>query len=312
MNDVMTDLGMWALPIAVVGGAIRVGTPFLFVSLGECITEKAGRVNLGLEGTLVMGAMSAYGTSYLTGSPWLGVLVAGGAGILMGLLHAIICNRPRVNPVAVGIALMIFGVGLASYLGKPYIQPPAPQLPAIDCGAWSSVKQVRAALQINVLFLIGVILAPILSWMLNSTRWGMILRLAGESEAASSAMGYSVLHIRTVATAVGGMLAGIGGSYLSLSYPGSWSEQISSGQGLMAVALVIFARWKPMRCLYASLLFGGVGSLGLALQSLHWTTASVAYLWNAAPYILTLGIMILTSSRARAMAGAPAELSLAR
>jgi simple sugar transport system permease protein len=123
-------------------------------------------------------------------------------------------------------------------------------------------------------------------------------------------MGYSVPRIRIVATAVGGFLAGIGGSYLSLYYPGAWSEQISSGQGLMAVALVIFAKWNPIRCLWASLLFGGVGSLGVALQGQNLSSAAFAYLWNAAPYILTLGIMILTSSRARALVGAPAELSL--
>src|SRR5262249_46775916 len=115
------------------------------------------------------------------GSPWLGVLVAAFAGSLMGVLHAVICNQPRVNPVAVGIAMMIFGIGLASYLGKPFIQPPAPQLPAIDFGSWSSINQVKAALQINVLFLIGLALVPLLAWAMKSTRWGMILRLAGES-----------------------------------------------------------------------------------------------------------------------------------
>jgi simple sugar transport system permease protein len=121
-----------------------------------------------------------------------------------------------------------------------------------------------------------------------------------------------VARIRILATALGGVLAGIGGSYLSLYYPGSWSERISNGQGLMAVALVIFARWGPVRCLWASLLFGGVGSLGLALQGANMTTAAMAYLWNTAPYVLTLSLMILTSSRARAMIGAPAELSRAR
>ena len=125
------DLGWWGVPLAVLGGAVRVGTPFLFVSLGECVTEKSGRVNLGLEGTLVMGAMAGYAISYKTGSPWLGVLVAAATGAFLGALHAVICNRPRVNSVAVGIAMMIFGIGLAKYLGKPFIQPKAPQLPAI-------------------------------------------------------------------------------------------------------------------------------------------------------------------------------------
>ncbi len=339
------DLGYWALVIAVIGGAIRVGTPYLFVSLGECITEKSGRVNLGLEGSMVMGAMTGFGVSYATVArfprwmpflqdlavfgyapdwqalaPWLGVLAAGLVGTLMGALHAVICNRPRVNSVAVGIAMMLFGMGLAFFLGKPFIQPSAPQLQAIDFAAklnsWFGIDienpRVRDALKINELFLVGVVLAPLLAWMLRSTRTGLILRLAGENEDAAAAMGYSVKRIRVVATAVGGALAGIGGSFLSLYYPGSWNEGISSGQGLMAVALVIFARWNPINCLWASLLFGGVGSLGLALQGQGLTSASLAYVWNAAPYILTLIIMMITSSRSRAMIGAPGELTRVR
>jgi len=305
----VTDVGRWGLLLAIVGGAIRVGTPFLFVSLGECITEKAGRVNLGLEGTLVMGAMTGYAISYQTGSPWIGVLAAAVVGLLLGALHAVICNLPRVNYVAVGISMMLFGMGLAFYLGKPYIQPSAPRLPALEFGFWSPVEQVRTALRINALFVVGVALAPLLAWTLKNTRWGLILRLAGESEEAAAAMGYSVPRIRIIATAIGGALAGIGGSYLSLYYPGSWNEQLSSGQGLMAVALVIFARWNPILCLWASLLFGGVGSLGPALQGQNLVSGSARYLWYAAPYILTLVIMILTCSRLRAMVGAPAELS---
>src|SRR5438270_7127749 len=153
------SIGLWTVPLAVFGGAIRVSTPFLFVSLGECLTEKSGRVNLGLEGTLVMGAMSAYGISYLTGSPWLGVLTAGVAGVALGALHAWLCARPRVNDVAVGIALMLFGVGLAFFLGKPLIKPTAPRLPAFSFGFWSALPQVRSALQVNALLLAGVALA---------------------------------------------------------------------------------------------------------------------------------------------------------
>ncbi|HVZ50667.1 MAG TPA: ABC transporter permease [Pseudolabrys sp.] len=303
-------IGWWSVPLAVLGGAVRVSTPFLFVSLGECITEKTGRINLGLEGTLVMGAMCGYGVSYLTGSPWLGVLAAGLSGILMGGLHATICGLPRVNDIAVGIALMLFGTGLAFYLGKPLIEPNAPMLPAIDLGAWSGVPQVRAALKINVLFIIGVALAPFLLWALKSTRWGLILRTAGESADAARAMGYSVNAIRMRATMAGGFLAGIGGSFLSLYYPGSWNEGLSSGQGITAVALVIFARWNPMLCFAASLLFGGAAALGPALQSIGLTQGY--QLFNAAPYILTLLIMIITCSPKRTLVGAPAELSITR
>jgi ABC-type uncharacterized transport system permease subunit len=304
------DLGLWGVPIAVLGGALRVSTPFLFVSLGECITEKSGRINLGLEGILVMGAMCGYAVSYLSGSPWLGVLAAAVAGSLLGLLHGLVCNLPRVNDIAVGIGLMLFGTGLAFFLGKPYVQPKAPTLPSIPFGNWSDSTQIQAALQVNPLLLIGIALAIVLAWAFRNTRWGLVLRMVGDSSDAARAMGYSVPVVRTLATAAGGFLAGIGGSFLSLYYPGSWSEGLSSGQGLMAVALVIFARWNPLYCFYAALLFGGAGALGPALQSVGITSGY--YLYNAAPYVLTLGIMIATCSTRRTLAGAPGELSINR
>ena len=296
--------------LGVIGGAIRISTPFLFVSLGECLTEKSGRVNLGLEGTLVMGAMSAYGISYLTGSPWLGVLTAGVAGVALGALHAWLCSRPRVNDVAVGIALMLFGVGVAFFLGKPLIGPTAPHLPAVSAGWWSSSMQVQSALQINALFVIGLVMTFGVRFLLQRTRWGLIMRTVGESADSARAMGYDVARVRLYATMAGGFLAGVGGSFLSLFYPGSWNEGLSSGQGLMAVALVIFARWDPVRCLAASLLFGGASALGPALQSVGVTSGY--YLFNATPYVLTLAIIIATSSRARALSGQPAELRMAK
>jgi ABC-type uncharacterized transport system permease subunit len=304
------DLGWWAVPLAMLAGAIRVSTPFLFVSLGECLTERSGRINLGLEGTLVMGAMSAYGVALLSGSPWLGVLTAAGIGLMLGGLHAAICNLPRVNDIATGIALMLLATGLAFFLGKPFIQPKAPNLPALELGWWSSIPQVRQALQVNWLFIAGVALAPLLWWALRNTRWGLTVRLAGESVDAALAMGVSVRRVRLMATALGGMLAGIGGAFLSLYYPGSWNEGLSSGQGLMAVALVIFARWNPMRCLWASLLFGAAGALSPALQSVGISEGY--YLFSAAPYVLTLAIMIITCSPERSLRGAPGELGVTR
>jgi general nucleoside transport system permease protein len=303
-------LGWWGVLVAVLGGAIRISTPYLFVSLGETLTERSGRVNLGLEGTLVMGAMSAFAVSYLTGSPWLGVVAAGIAGTGLGLLHALICNLPRVNDIAVGIALFVFGTGLAFYLGKPYIQPRAPMLDAISLGQWSDSPAVRSALEVSPLFFIGMALAFALHWGFRNTRWGLILRMAGDSADAARALGRSVNLIRLVATSAGGFLSGVGGAFLSLYYPGNWNEGLSSGQGLMAVALVIFARWNPVRCFWASLLFGGASALGPALQTVGVTQGY--YLFNAAPYVLTLLLLIYSSSPRQALAGAPRELSISR
>src|SRR6185436_3790465 len=152
----------------------------------------------------------------------------------------------------------------------------------------------------NYLFVLGILLAFALAWALRNTRWGLIVRLAGESVDAALAIGASVGRVRLIATSIGGAFAGIGGAFLSLYYPGSWNEGLSSGQGLMAVALVIFARWDPVRCLWASLLFGAAGAISQALQSVGITSGY--YLWSAAPYVLTLVILVLSSSANRVSA----------
>jgi ABC-type uncharacterized transport system permease subunit len=294
----------------IVGGALRVGAPFLFVSLGECLTEKSGRINLGLEGVLVLSAMSAFGASYLTGSPWIGVLAAALTGGLLAALHGVLCSLPRVNDVATGIALMLLGTGLAFYLGKPLIQPQAPQLPFIALGNWSDSAAVRSALQVNALVPIGIALALALWWAFANARAGLLVRMAGDSANATRALGYSVSGIRIAATAVGGMIAGLGGACLTLFYPGSWNEGISSGQGLIAVALVIFARWSPLRCVGAALLFGGAGAIGPALQSVGvgWGY----HLFNIVPYVLTLLILVITCRPGSVVSGSPGELSSTR
>lgn len=308
--SVSADIGLWGVPLAILGGAIRVSTPFLFVSLGECLTERSGRINLGLEGTLVFGAMSGYAVAYESGSAWLGVLAAAVAGMMFGLFHGWVCKFRGVNDIAIGIAMMLLGMGLAFFFGKPYIQPVAPDLPAIPLGWWSDIAQVQAALQINVLFLVGAVAAVLLTWVFKSTRVGLTIRVVGDSTDAARAMGLNPDVVRLLATAAGGALAGVGGAYLSLYYPGSWNEGVSSGQGLMAVALVIFARWNPMNCFWAALLFGGAGALGPALQSVGVTSGY--YLFFAAPYVLTLGLLITTSSPDKAMEGAPGELSITK
>jgi general nucleoside transport system permease protein len=296
--------------IAMLGGAIRVSTPFMFVALGECLTEKSGRINLGLEGTLVLGAMVGYAVCYQTGSPWLGVLAAGIAGTVLGGMHGYICKLPKVNDIAIGIAMMSLGIGLAFFFGKAYIQPQAAHLPSVPLGGWTGNKELAVALDINPLFFVGIAVAVAMAWALRNTRWGLIVRMTGDSAAAARAMGVSVDLVRFLATAAGGFLAGVGGSFLSLYYPGSWNEGLSSGQGLMAVALVIFARWDPIRCFLAALLFGAAGALGPALQSVGIVQGY--YLFNAAPYILTLFIMIASSNSKQALQAAPGELSITK
>src|SRR5580693_3994451 len=164
MSDVLTVL------IAMLGGAIRVSTPFMFVALGECLTEKSGRVNLGLEGTLVLGAMVGYAASYHSGNPWVGVFAAGLAGSALGAMHGSICGLPRVNDVAF-------------FFGKPYIQPTAPRLGSIPLGFWSDSASLKSALQVNPLFFIGIAIAALMAWSFRNTRWGLVVRTVGDSAA---------------------------------------------------------------------------------------------------------------------------------
>jgi simple sugar transport system permease protein len=306
----MSGDALLAFSAAIVGGALRVGVPFLFVSLGECLTEKSGRINLGLEGVLVLSAMAGFGGSYLTGSPWAGVALAAVAGAALALLHGMLCSLRRVNDVATGIALMLLGTGLAFYLGKPLIQPQATQLPPIALGGWSDSTVVQAALQLNPLLPLGLLLAVAMRWAFARTRWGLLVRLAGDSASATRALGYSVNGIRIAATVAGGAIAGLGGASLTLFYPGSWNEGISSGQGLIAVALVIFARWSPWRCVGAALLFGGAGAIGPALQSVG--VSQGYYLFSAVPYVLTLAILVMSCRPGSVAVGSPGELSSTR
>ncbi len=296
--------------VAMVAGALRVSTPFLFVSLGECLTERSGRINLGNEGVLVLGAMVAYAASYHTGNPWLGVVAGAIAGALLGAVHGGVCSLARVNDVAMGIAIMLAGTGIAFFFGKPYVQPVAPQLPRLPLGFWASAPPVKSALSVSPLFFIGLAAAFAMHWFFRATRMGLRVRIVGDSADAARALGLSIDRIRLFATAAGSALAGIGGAFLSLSYPGSWNEGLSSGQGLMAVALVVFARWNPLNCVIAALIFGAAGALGPSLQTVGVTKGY--YLFYAAPYVVTLVILAATVRPGRALRGMPGELSIGR
>jgi len=294
------------IAIALLGGAIRGSIPYMFVSLGECLTEISGRRNLGMEGVLLMGAMTAFGISDRTGSPWLGVALAALVGAALGLLHALLTELPHVNDIAAGIAMIVFGSGLAFFFGKRFIAPMAPQLPVLDFGAWSHDPAIHSALRISPLFFLGIAIGILLSYVLKNTRWGLRVRAVGDAPEAARSMGISIRGKRTAATVAGASLAAVGGAHLTLYFPGIWSEGISGGQGLMAVALVIFARWSPLRCVAAALLFGAAQALGPSLQ-----TAGISgyyHLFNASPYLLTLLVMIAASSHRRTLTGMPGAL----
>jgi ABC-type uncharacterized transport system permease subunit len=300
-------LGIFGIITALAGGAIRGSIPYMYVSLGECLTEKSGRINLGMEGILLMGAMVAFAVSDRTGSPWLGAGAAALVSGLLGLLHAGLTELPGVNDVAAGIAMIIFGSGLAFFFGKQFVAPMAPQLPVLDLGSGIANTAVHAALRISPLFFLGILAAFLLHYALERTRWGLHVRAVGDAPEAARSMGIAVRRHRIVATTIGAALAGIGGSHLTLYFPGIWSEGISGGQGLMAVALVIFARWSPRRCLAASLLFGGAQALGPSLQSAGIT--GFYHIFNASPYLLTLVVMMVACSRSRTLAGIPGALA---
>jgi ABC-type uncharacterized transport system permease subunit len=178
--------------------------------LGECLTEKSGKINLGLEGTLLTGAMTAYAVSYLTGSAWVGVIAAGLMGMVLGGIHGWLCQQPRVNDVAVGIAMIIFGSGIAFFFGKPFIQPQAPQLPSIELGGWTGIPSVQSALEICPLFLVGVAIAPLMNWFFRSTRWGLYVRAVGDSPDAARAMGLSIFKVRMLSIILGSFLMALG------------------------------------------------------------------------------------------------------
>jgi general nucleoside transport system permease protein len=207
------------------------------------------------------------------------VLAAAVAGMLLGGLHGAACSLARVNDVAMGIAIMLAGTGIAFFFGKPYVQPSAPLLPGIPLGFWSDCVGLR-------------------------------IRIVGDSQDAALALGLPIDRTRFLATAFGSGLAGVGGAFLSLYYPGSWNEGLSSGPGLMAVALVVFARWNPINCVYASLLFGAAGALGPSLQTVGVTWGY--YLFYAAPYVVTLVVLVISAHGGHSLRGMPGQLSIGR
>ncbi len=288
---------------------LRSATPLLLAALGEIYAERSGILNLGVEGMMAVGALSSFATALVTGNPWLGVLVGMISGGLLAMIHGAISIGLKGNQVVSGLALTMFGLGLSSVLGRAYVGNQLPVearfLPK-PVEPLSSIPVLGKVLfDQDPLFYISLLLALIMWFLLYRTKYGIIIRSTGENPAAVDAMGINVSKVRYVSTLIGGLLAGLAGAYLSVAYNPAWIENMTAGRGWIALALVIFSLWDPLRALLGSYLFGVVEASGYTLQAYGYSQ----WLLNGLPYFLTIVILTLgaTESMRRKM-GAPAAL----
>jgi simple sugar transport system permease protein len=296
--------------ISILAAAVTAGTPILYAALGELITERAGILNLGIEGIMLTGAVCGFSAAVTTGSNWFGLFAAMFAGGAVAGIHALLCISLRANQVVSGLALTLFGTGLSGYLGKSYIGMPVPHAFTVQpLGPLAQLPFIGPIFfQHDVLVYASYLLVPAVSFLIYRTRYGLILRALGENPAAVDALGYKVFTLRYVYVIVGGMLCGVGGAYLSLAYAPSWLENMTAGRGWIAVALVIFALWNPWRALIGSYLFGGVDALGFNLQVLG-VNIPIFFL-NMMPYLFTILVLTLVMARQRGRLTAPGALGL--
>jgi simple sugar transport system permease protein len=297
--------------IAILMATIRAGTPLVFAAIGELITEKSGVLNLGIEGMMLIGAVTGFIATVVTGNPVIGVLVAMIAGALMALVFGFLTLSLMSNQVATGLALTIFGIGLSAFVGLDYIGTPITGLQAIHIPGLSEVPVLGPLLfghdplvYLSLALFVGV------SWFLYRTRAGLVLRAVGESHEAAHAIGYHVLGIRYLAVMFGGAMSGIAGAYLSLVYTPQWTENMTAGRGWIALALVVFATWRPGRALLGAYLFGGITIMGLHIQAAGFEFSS--HLLATLPYIATVLVLVLISLDAtKIRLNAPASLGKA-
>ncbi len=297
------------LLISVLAAAISSGTAILYACLGEILCERAGVLNLGVEGMMLMGALGGFAATYYSGSPWLGVLAALLVGGATSLIHALLTVTLRANQVVSGLALTLFGAGLSAFLGKPLVGQPAPaafvKTPIPLLGDIPALGPIL--FQQDLLTYVSYLLVPALWYFMFHTRPGLHLRAVGENPASTDVMGISVAGLRYLYIALGGMLAGLGGAYISLVSNPSWTENITAGRGWIAIALVIFATWSPLRAALGAYLFGGVEAVQFRLQS-GGATISPFFL-SMLPYIFTVLVLVLaTRETVRRRMGAPAAL----
>jgi simple sugar transport system permease protein len=294
--------------VAVLFGTLRAGTPLVFAALGELVAEKAGTLNLGVEGMMLVGAVSGFIATVVTGNPYLGVLAAIAAGVLMSLIFAVLTQLLLTNQVATGLALTIFGIGLSAFIGIAYVGTPIQGLARISVPVLSDIPVLGPLLfKHDLLMYLSLVMFAAVAWFLYRTRAGLILRAVGESHDAAHAIGYSVVKIRFLAIMFGGGMAGLAGAYLSLVYTPQWAENMTAGRGWIALALVVFATWRPGRVLAGAYLFGGITILGLHVQAIGFDASS--HLIATLPYLATIIVLALISRDAtKIRLNAPASL----
>jgi len=291
--------------LGVVSSALFSGTSLLYATLGEIIGERSGVVNLGLEGVLLVGAASGFATTYLTGSPYLGVLVAMLAGGLMNMILGYLVVSRRANQLASGLALMFFGFGLSAWIGRAYVGAKIVGLPRVSLPGVSLLPTVYSSLfRFDPLIYLAIPLAVLVWWILFRTRWGLGLRAVGESPDTAFASGRNPGRIRYQALFAGGILVGLGAAHLAIAYAMNWTEYMTAGRGFIAIALVIFSKWHPLRAIVGALLFSGAVAFQLMLQSSGIQVSP--FLLNTFPYLLTLVVLIVWGGRRRY--AAPASL----
>lgn len=303
------EISVW---IAALAAAIVSGTPILYAALGEILAERAGVLNLGVEGMMLVGAVTGFIVTARTANPWLGFLAAMVAAGALASIFAFLTITLRANQVVTGLALTLFGTGLSGFLGKPYIGQPLPAtFKVMAVPGLSQVPVIGPVLfQHNPLVYLTYLLVPLLWYYLYHTRPGLNLRAVGENPAAADALGVNVFALRYIYVVLGGMLAGAGGAFLSLAYAPTWLENMTAGRGWIAVALVIFAVWDPVRALLGSYLFGGVDSLVYTLQAA--TKISIpSFFLKMLPYILTVLVLIIATRQTIVKhVGAPGALAI--
>lgn len=280
---------------AVLATGVIAGTPLLFAALGEILTERAGVLNLGVEGMMLVGAVTGFAVDVATHNQWLAIVGAMIAGGMLALIHAFLTISLKANQVVCGLALTIFGTGISAYLGKPLVGIPAPaQFNTVAIPFLSRIPLVgRILFTQDMLVYLSFLVVGLFWFVLYKTKIGLILRAVGENPGAVDSAGINVFRVRYIAVTVGGMMAGVAGAYLSLAYSPSWLENMTAGRGWIAVALVIFAMWNPIRAIIGAYIFGIIDVL-----SFHFQTVGVAIPSNflkMLPYLFTFIILIVVT-----------------